>query len=278
MKAAILLFLCITLSCATRANADDDAIINRRINRLDTHISFLTKFHTKNKEQLKSLIKEVKHALWQFDITDYEHDLIRLCIKKVTNKHALDPVFETWRLFLNAYRDIDAPRFLREFSVLIFCVYKNLIVSLIKPDHKVTSTDIFELSSKIMSLPIDQVLDALDMCYRQFMFIMQDYGMTTASSPAEWIKQYWWVIPVSVVSLIVSVAKFVVMRPFWGPSYNIPRKEKEISMICKDEQPSEEKSVDDFFKTKPYVIVKRRIFLPADANSKVLWYTKDAIW
>jgi len=206
--------LTISLRSAIQDVPSKDMQCARTIKRLEWHVSFLLQFHKKNNVTLAKMLKDAKKAFWELDITEYQHELNRLCIKKMMQVNRIDPVFETWRLFVTMYRDIDISLFIHEFSVIIFCVYKNLVFSLLKPDHKVTSNDIFELSVKIMSLPIDQVLDALDLCYRQFILIMQDYGMTAPISWKEWVRQYWWVLPVSVVSLIISIARDNLLRPF----------------------------------------------------------------
>jgi len=245
------LSICCIFSISIMANNKDEIYINHRIDRLNKHVSFLAKFHAKNKEQIKILTKEIKKALWRLDITKYDHELIRLCVKKVLYTRAINPIFEAWRLFLETYRSIDSTLFLREFSILIFCLYKNFIFSLDRQGHvnpKVSSVEIFELSGRIMSLPIDQILDALDVCYHQFIFIMQDYGMTTIASPTEWIKENWWVIPVSFVSLIVSIAKYCIMRPFWGQMHNLPRETPELDQGSSAE---EEESVDESFEQSP---------------------------
>lgn len=135
----------------------------------------------------------------------YNHELTRLTLKKIGVEGNLIPLFDAWDIFLKNYRAVDADLFLREFSVQLFFIYKNIFSHY--NEQKVTILEIMHLSSQIMSLPIDQVLTALERCYHQFMIIMGQYGMNQGLSFSAWINRYWWVPPVVVISFVFSAVR-----------------------------------------------------------------------
>jgi len=238
MKALFSFLFC--LSFFTNVHTETDFAMENKISRLNKHVVFLYDFYTKNNEKLESINTESKGSLCSFEFTEYKHELIRLGVKMANAECSFDPVFKIWKIFINDFKDIEASLFLKEYATVVFFVYKNLITSFINPESKVASTEIFELSGKIMSLPIDQLLDALDVCCRQFMFIMQDYGMISGVNPKEWLKEYWWVIPVSVASFVASIVKYVFVAPFWKKASAIDLiKQKSINL--NDNKNSEDK-------------------------------------
>ncbi len=218
-------------------NADD---IDNSIKRLDKHIQFLVSFNKNNYQHLK-VNAQSKSSLYEFDIVDYKHELVRLCLKGINIKASFEPLFKTWSLFNSSFKEVETDCFVKEFGILIFCVYKNLIKTFIKSESKVSSAEIIELAGKIRSLPIEQVLDALDLCYRRFIFIMQDYGLSQENNPKEWLKHYWWVIPVSLFSLAISVVKHYVYNPLAHPNTYVPRKDGLLSITSEPdiEQPTQ---------------------------------------
>jgi hypothetical protein len=132
----------------------------------------------------------------------YHHELIRLALKKVAITSSLNPLFECWKIFKKEYR-IEEELYLHEYSILIFLAYKNILVRF--AIAKVSIAEIITLSAQIASLPIDQVLTALEHCYNQFMIILHQYGLQPGLSLAAWLRQYWWVPPVVLISMLYSI-------------------------------------------------------------------------
>lgn len=135
----------------------------------------------------------------------YKHELTRLSLKKISTEKDLSPLFESWDIFLKSYRKIESDLFIYEFSIELFFLYKNILSQY--PELKVSIGQILLLSAQITSLPLDQLLTTLERCYHQFMIILGQHGMAEGVSLAVWIRQYWWVPPVVIISFAYSALK-----------------------------------------------------------------------
>src|SRR5437867_1672959 len=106
--------------------------IDDAVKRLDRHIVVLEQFNTKNKLLKLVPTKNAENRfVFIYEVLNFSHDLLRICIKKMYNDESLDPLFVIWRLFVSEYKDIECEMFLQEFSVLLFSIYKNIFVSYI---------------------------------------------------------------------------------------------------------------------------------------------------
>lgn len=184
------------------------------LTQLDRHIRFFSYLDKQGN------ILDIKPTSLCLEVSGYTHELTRLCAKKIIQEQSILPLLETWDLFKTVYSEIDSLVFLQEFSTMLFCMYKDLLIQLYDRNMvlRVVFVDILDLAGKIMSLPIEQVLDALDFCYEQFLVIMHDYGLDSDLTWNQWWRAYWWVPPVVVGILIVSIIKHRMLKETY-PSY-----------------------------------------------------------
>jgi len=178
------------------------ASFNRCVPILQKHVSCLRRVC--NNSCIHNLIDHVVF-LQDNSLVFYKHELTRLSLKKINAAGNVLPLFESWDIFLKSYQGIESDLFVQEFSIELFFLYKNILSHY--TGSKVTVGDIMQLSSQIMSLPMDQVLSALERCYHQFMIIMGHYGVHQGMSLSAWIHQYWWVPPTIVISFVYSALR-----------------------------------------------------------------------
>lgn len=156
--------------------------------------------------QVLPAARPLTDSLYTDSNVSYEHGLTKLCAIKMLQESSLDPLFETWKLFLDSFKSIHPHIFLRECATMIFSLYKNFLIEISHRRPMNVSVDqITELYGKIQTLPIGKVLDALDECYEQFTDILKEYGIFTDASWSEWLVNNWWVPPVTVGSVAYAV-------------------------------------------------------------------------
>jgi hypothetical protein len=201
------------------------------IDRLQRHFDLLNQFNKKNKKdhlvdwETKALVPLFSDC--DIDCASYKHDCVVLCLKQMKASRTIDPFFETWNIFLKNYRHVETELFVKEMSVLLFFLYKNILFSLDKKklyianelspfqdtlNDRVTMPEIVALYNKISLLPINEVLFALDHCYIRLVLILKEYEFYSSMSWLQWIEKYWWLPPVIVAGIIYRIFfyKFVV--------------------------------------------------------------------
>lgn len=183
----------------------EDGTLGQRIACLDKHVRILTHFNQHMPEYLQ---EELYMLIGGFDETLFKHELVALCIKKMKYVRTLAPIHETWHVFLQTYADVEKDQFVKDFAILIFCIYASMLAEL-ENDHfvtgRVTLVDVFVLYGKVSLIPIRELLNLLDLCYVRFEFLLKEYGMFSSLTWSEWFGKYWWVPPVVIVSLIYNV-------------------------------------------------------------------------
>jgi len=182
-------------------------------------IKHATVLHTILSDQQYKHVLNVSEFLQDISEIEFTHDLTRLTIKKIGVVFSLDPLFDAVLVFSRQYSFIEADVFLQEMGVLLFFAYKNILSNYCV--SKVTIADIIKLSAQVAALPIDNVLDALEQCYQQFMKLMYEYGWRPGMSFSVWLQQYWWVPPVVLLSFGYSVVVRLLSgkgseSPEWG--------------------------------------------------------------
>lgn len=184
----------------------DDSIKLLR-EHLEKHVKLINYFY-ENGQKLHV------RPVYCLDLSYYKHELSRLCVKKIIHSQSLKSILEVWDVFWAMYRTIDPRLFLGEFSIILFCVYKDLLLELCEYTHiRVSIVEIIELSDKIASLPIEQILEVLEQCYNKFFIIMHDYGFHSDLNWTEWLREYWWVPPIAITVVVYIVLKYKITKP-----------------------------------------------------------------
>jgi len=188
--------------------------INERIEKHVRLFSLLSK-------QIKQLgVRIVIEGKIDGAINCCSHDLVKLFMKKMEQDCSIDAVIETWHVFNNCYQDIEPELFLREFSAVVCAVSQECASALaslpqqkkIEEDEKpaelsVSLNDIVQLYLKISSLPIADILISMDILYESLVELMEDYGLQPEQSWQEWVTLNWWIPPVVVTGLVLSLVK-----------------------------------------------------------------------
>jgi len=175
--------------------------------KLQKHVSILKKFSKLNKE--KEIIDFNSYFLLKN--IEYKNEIVKLCIQKMTEEKNLDPLLKTWKYAHALCISKEDIGFIREFSILIFSTYENLLVVLCASkadsDIKGTLEDIIQVYNTVSDLPIKEIILTLEKCYILFSKILKDYGAFSAIGWKRWLRTYWWLPPTLVVAVIGAFLK-----------------------------------------------------------------------
>lgn len=186
----------------------------------------------------------VDYAPETFCLQFPKHPLCKLCIEKLLEQKKLGVLEQTWRQFLSEPRDENEENFLKEFGIILFCLYRHVLTHYFLQgvkENKVALSEVLSLSSQIATLPLDRVIDALNLCYDRLMIILGRYAPQPGMSLAKWVQMYWWVPPVVVISSIYSIIvrilfKQVIGNTFTPGSANAPLPHPQHGRIDVDEE------------------------------------------
>lgn len=171
------------------------------------------------------------------------HPLTRQCMETMISKKSLVCLEETWRFFLSNYRSDSRDEadevFLKEFGVILFCFYRQIFLNQL-PLNKVAITEVLSLSSQIASLPLDRVIEALNVCYDRLKIILGRYAPKPGMSLSAWVQMYWWVPPVVLLSSIYSVVAQLLFRQAVGSFFSSTHLPRPPTIDSDDGQDAEE--------------------------------------
>lgn len=160
------------------------------VERLAHHVKFLQKINTTFKQPtikvdpLQPLCK---------------HELTRWCIQKIREEQRLDVVFDVWGAFTAHTADTctDDCIFVHDFAALIYVIYMNIVTLA----ARVQFQDFLTLYAQVSELPIEELLNLLDIFYERLGIIFQAYSET--ASYTHFAKEYWW-IPGAVLAAVAT--------------------------------------------------------------------------
>lgn len=144
-----------------------------------------------------------------------KHPLILRCLSNMdVDSSSITCLFQTWNIFTKEGTISEPELFFREFSILIFSIYKIFFTTADASDtsfssvrRRISVVQVITLYDRITEIPIDDLLDVLDRCYEQFMDIMQeaDISFDEKRSVIDWIQHFWWVPPVVIGALLYNI-------------------------------------------------------------------------
>jgi len=151
-----------------------------------------------------------------FENFDYKNLLIRICIENMSKKASLDPLFKLWDFAVSMELNKRDAVFLREFSIVIFTLYENILVMINaakvdKIKSEVAIDEIISLYNTVSEMPIREIVIALEKCYRLFCEILNDYQFYSTLSWSQWLRNYWWVVPTITVAVITVLVGKTIM-------------------------------------------------------------------
>ena len=145
---------------------------------------------------------------------DFQHPAILSCIKKIDVQSSLSPVLDLWLEFSN-FKQIQDELFLKEFLLLVFTTYRNLLINNAfihqTPIKKATLEIISQIYEHLESIPLEQILEAIDVLTEELPEIMQEYEINSDMAWKKWLKKYWWVGPVVGTALVIRI--YMILKP-----------------------------------------------------------------
>jgi len=158
------------------------------VQRLVHHVVFLQKINTTLK---KPIIKvDVVPSICK-------HELTRWCIQKIHDEQNIDALFDAWKAF--SAHSVDTCTedclFVQDFAALIYVIYMNIIALTTRTNFQ----DFMTIYTQVSELPIEELLNLLDLFYQRLGIILHAY--TAATSQGSIIQEYWWV-PVAALAAV----------------------------------------------------------------------------
>lgn len=126
----------------------------------------------------------------------FHHERISECIELMEKTCSLKPFSELSYEFKH-YKYLDDDIFVKEFSKAIFIIEKNILENSLElePLKKYTMTHLLALYEKIDVLPLEEILNAIDLLAHELPLISQKYELDSDISWKHWLKKYWWAPP-----------------------------------------------------------------------------------
>jgi len=132
----------------------------------------------------------------QLDSIKFYNKRIIKCINELNQQQTYYPLQLCWHEFSH-YRSIKNEKYLKEFLILIFILYKQFFVHASAPTPtNISIQEVIQIYQQINQLPIEELMQAIDTFTDELANIMKKNNL---SSQAERLKhnakKYWWVAP-----------------------------------------------------------------------------------
>ena len=140
--------------------------------------------------------------------TAFHHPTIIATLQEVELNATFTPVLDLYQA-IQHYKYIDDIELVREYSLLIACVYTKIISMIALKDMVPvkTKTDYFiTLFDQLKDAPLEEILDALNLIADEFPSMLQQYELNSKLSWKQWFKKYWWAPPLIVATLALKIA------------------------------------------------------------------------
>ncbi len=128
----------------------------------------------------------------------FKHRATKKCIAKMEKESCLSPLLALFEEF-KSYKFIQDKQFTKEFLLLVFSTYKNLLTN--NASHrklhinKSTLEAIAHLYENLESLPLENILEAIDLLTEELPQLLEHYNEFSALHWKERLKKYWWIPP-----------------------------------------------------------------------------------
>ena len=172
--------------------------------RLSTHVYALSAYN-----------KKIACSYLVINDICFRHNLVKWIAKKIIEENSLMPLVAAWDTFLRCENfqgergDVYDKVFIVDFSRMIFLIYQAQL----RNATRVSMHDIMQLYFQISQLPVAQLLDLLDECLSQFKIIMSPFTILPNEYLYDWFIQYWWIPPVILASVGISVIRWYIGMP-----------------------------------------------------------------
>ena len=135
----------------------------------------------------------------------FRHERIRECIETMELEKSTEPLFLLWYEFTH-YKYLSDHHFLEEFIKLIFIAYKNIVINCTQEKKSLTQKTIeqlIQLYEKLDSLPLEEILNAIDTLALELPIISEKYELNSDMPWKQWLRKYWWAPPLIIGTITV---------------------------------------------------------------------------
>ena len=213
-----------TIKNMLSTSSNNMAIHSYYIKRLSQSTYFLSRLYKQNYWYKPCHIIKKDDSI-QIDSIIFFHHKTRSCLQKMLQTGSLKPLLILLQKVKN-YHLLQDNLFFREFFLLIFIVYKQILFhECEKSSHtlkKTTLETIIIISNTISQLPIAEVLNAIDMLIVELPPFLEKYEFHSSIGWKTWLKKYWWVPPIFGVWFGLKIL-LRLQRPFFYYSPYTPR-------------------------------------------------------
>ena len=180
--------------CANQTTAKEDFQARDYCQKLNKHVAILKKFNEINKKNKIVDFTSHNNDIFNIKNIEYKNELVKICILKMVEQNSLEPFFTTWDYAYNLCISNKDIVFVREFSIVIFSLYENLLTVILNKKNinfpeqsyseiaesdsqaiKSLLDDIISVYNVISELPIKEIIVTLEKCYMLFSKIIDDY-------------------------------------------------------------------------------------------------------
>jgi len=186
--------------------------------KLNKHVEVLSKFSEINKKNKIVDFSDDRWLSFLLGNIEYRNEIVKICIENIEKKGSIVPLIKTWDFAYEMCLSHKDMSFVREFAMLIFSLYENLLVVMaqqkVNKEVKGALEDIIQVYNAVSDLPLKELILTLEKCYVLFSKLLRDYGAFSAVGWMYWLKKYWWLPPTIAVSIIGALLK----RSFSKPS------------------------------------------------------------
>lgn len=139
-------------------------------------------------------------------ITNYDfiHPEIKKTINRLHEENNLLPIVKLSQEF-EKLKLINDSLFQKEFMLLVFTAYRNLIINNASKYHlpvkKSTLELIIYLYENIDRIPLEKILDAIDLLAEELPSLLEKYEFKKEIGWQEWFKKYWWIAGIGCAGL-----------------------------------------------------------------------------
>ncbi|MFC1842970.1 hypothetical protein ACFLYU_04895 [Candidatus Dependentiae bacterium] len=203
------------------ANVYKDMVSQDYCKKLHKHVGILGEFNELNKKNNIIDLHSYDGFLDSLKKIEYKNEIIKICVAKMLKCASIEPLLRTWDYAHDMCISNEDMVFVREFSILIFSLYENLLVIMTSQktnektckEIKGTLEDIIQVYNAVSDLPLKEIIMTLEKCYVIFSKILNDYGVHSRMSWGKWFSKYWWLAPTVAIAIIGALLRKKLSRP-----------------------------------------------------------------
>ncbi len=186
----------ILLSLSGTTYTESNTIRYYYAHRLTKHIHMLQSIRC-NKDRFFEDTSECCNCTFVSQYT-FTHPEIKRCIKQMEKRNTLAPLIDLFHSF-SKLKLIQDNLFLKEFLLLVLTAYRNLVINNANKKgvtiKKSTLDTVALLYENIDHLPLEQILDVIDLLADELPPLIEKYEFMSDIKWKAWLKKYWWVPP-----------------------------------------------------------------------------------